>query len=285
MNALKAKKNIVWNFADTAPLLSFEEVHTVCQQSKCPNRSECSSQKSATFLIAGDLCTRNCAFCHVHAGKPLSIEALKEKETSAILSAVSKLNMKYVVLTSVTRDDSEKELANYFAFLVKKLNQAGCLVEVLIPDFHAKEEFLKIITEASPAVIAHNIETVSRLSKKMRPQADYQTSLLTLKKIKEISGHIITKSSFMTGLGENNEDINQLLIDLKEANVDILMIGQYLRPSEKQAIVKKNYTEQEFNILREKANKMGFLHTEAGTFVRSSYKAREVFLKLTKKQR
>lgn len=284
MTAFKIKKKIKLDFENSVSLVSFNEVHTVCEESKCPNRYECSSNHTATFLIAGDICTRNCAFCNVKTGRPLPLEETREKEMEAVIEAVKKTNMKYVVLTSVTRDDDEEGLAGYFALLTRKLKELGCMVEMLIPDFHSNEKYLEIILNAKPNVIAHNIETVSKYSKSIRPQAAYITSLATLHKIKEIDDAMITKSSFLAGLGESFDEINQLMVDLKNAGVNIFMIGQYLRPSAKQTEVKKIYDEKEFTRLQKMANQAQFDHVEAGTFVRSSYRAHEVYLKLLEKK-
>jgi len=267
------KKKIVWDFKKENQLLFFENTHTVCEESRCPNRKECSDNYTVTFLIGGDKCTRNCGFCHVKTGKPLPIKEINEKETDIIIKAAQKLNSKYVVLTSVTRDDDEEGLALYFADLTRKLKEEGFLVEVLIPDFHGDMKYLNIILESRPNVIAHNIETIESLSKKIRPQASYNTSLQTLSYLKNNEYNLVIKSGFMIGLGENMNQIKQVLRNLSDTKIDILTVGQYLQPSKNQLEVKKYYTDEDFFYIKNSAEMMSFKTVYCGYFVRSSYNA------------
>ncbi len=273
-------KRIPWNFEGGVNLLAYKNVHTVCEESRCPNRHECSSLGIATFLIGGRECTRACKFCHIATAKPVALASIAEKEHDDIVRTAVDGKYKYLVITSVARDDDEAGLAHHFARITRSLNGLGITVELLVPDFHGRAEHLNIIAEAGPAVIAHNMETVARLSPAIRPQADYHRSLQFFRFFESAHPQIIRKSAFMLGLGETAEEVETLLDDMKSAAIDIVSIGQYLRPSPEQAPVVKNYSASEFAALEQSADTRGFLASEIGPFVRSSYMAEATLKKL-----
>ena len=268
------------NYVKVKTILGKAKLHTICEEAKCPNVAECFGNGTATFLILGDTCTRNCSYCNVKHGKPLPLNPLEPME---VAESVKTLGLKYAVITSVTRDDLPDGGASVFhetVMEIKRLNK-GCGVEVLIPDFQGKKESLKKIVDAKPDVINHNIEVVKELFPKIRPQGDYRRSLSVLKTVKDMDGRAITKSGFMVGLGETDEQILNTLQDLRENNVDILTIGQYLQPSREHVEVKKYYTPEEFNGFKEAALEMGFKYVESGPLVRSSYHAEQAFAEVT----
>lgn len=280
-SARPPKKKVVWNFAEETRLLRYTHVHTVCEESRCPNRNECSSLGIATFLIGGRECTRACKFCHIATAKPVPLSAIAEKEHDDVIAAAQAGAYDYLVITSVARDDDEAGLAAHFARLTRSLNSMKIRVELLIPDFHNRAEHLSVIAEAQPAVIAHNMETVARLSPWVRPQAEYTRSLALFRYFAQAYPAILRKSAFMVGLGETRAEIEKLLDDMRDAGVDIVSIGQYLRPSLEQAEVKKVYSEEEFHELEESVRQRGFLAWEVGPFVRSSYMAHETMKKVS----
>ncbi|MEZ0324092.1 MAG: lipoyl synthase [Hydrogenothermaceae bacterium] len=257
-------------------LLRRLDLHTVCEEANCPNIGECFSKKTATFMIMGDICTRNCPYCNVSHGKPLPLD---KEEPVKIAKAVKTLGLKYVVITSVDRDDLEDGGASHFAEVVYRIRELSddIKIELLIPDFKGNEKALNTVIQSKPDVINHNIETVKPLYKKVRPQGNYERSINLLRSIKSIDNSIKTKSGLMVGLGETFDDILELFKDLKEADVDIITIGQYLQPSKKHLPVEKYYSDEEFNMLREEAIKVGFKKVFSGKLVRSSYYAGEVF--------
>jgi lipoyl synthase len=273
-------KRISWDFEGGVNLLAYKNVHTVCEESRCPNRHECSSLGIATFLIGGRECTRACKFCHIATAKPLPLSSIAEKEHDDIIRTAIDGKYKYLVITSVARDDDEAGLAAHFARITRSLNNLGITVELLIPDFHGRAEHLDVIAEAGPAVIAHNMETVARLSPSIRPQASYERSLEFFRFFKKSHPQIIRKSAFMLGLGETDEEVETLLDDMKSATIDIVSVGQYLRPSPDQAPVMKNYTMADFAALEKSVEARGFLASEIGPFVRSSYMAEGTLKKL-----
>ena len=247
-------------------------LHTICREAECPNVMECFGRGTATFLILGNVCTRKCLYCNVKHGKP---EKINENEPKKIAEAVKKLNLKYVVITSVTRDDLKDEGSNVFINTtkeIKKLNKAK--VELLIPDLN--EDNLKKIIKAEPDVLGHNIEVAKSLFKRLRPQGDYSLSLSLLRNIKKVNENQKTKSGLMIGLGEGKKDIIRAIEDLRKAEVDFLTIGQYLQPRKDLVEVKKFYTPEEFKELREIGLGLGFEHVESGPLVRSSYKADKI---------
>lgn len=274
-------KRVTWNFEKPTELLAYGNVHTVCEESRCPNRNECSSLGIATFLIGGRECTRACKFCHIATAKPVALAQIAEKERADILRAAEAGRYEYLVITSVARDDDEEGLARHFAALTRDLSDMGISVELLIPDFHGNEALIDLIAESSPAVIAHNMETVARLSPVIRPQARYDRSLQIFRYLKACWPRIIRKSGFMVGLGETQNEIADLLTDMKQAQVDVVSIGQYLQPSHEQASVMKSYAQGEFDELETQVESHGFLAWEVGPFVRSSYMAHATMAKLT----
>jgi lipoic acid synthetase len=265
------------NYSKVKNLLRSAKLHTICEEAKCPNIAECFGGGTAVFLILGNICTRNCRYCNVTHGQP---NTLNVQEPHNIAESVQALNLKYVVITSVTRDDLPDGGAGVFYDTVQEIRRLnkGCKIEVLIPDFQADEEAIQKIVDAVPNVINHNIEVVEELFPLIRPQGDYQRSLDVLKKIKIKTKRIPTKSGLMVGLGETTEQIHATLRDLKNADVDFLTIGQYLQPTRNHTEVKKYYTPEEFLQLKNAALNIGFAHVESGPLVRSSYHAQNVFL-------
>jgi lipoic acid synthetase len=261
------------NIARLRNLINDSSLHTVCESLKCPNIGECFSKNTLTFMIMGNVCTRNCAFCGCDKGTP---GPLDPDEPQKISQAVLKLGLKYVVITSVTRDDLPDGGAGHFADVIRATHAR---IEVLIPDFKGKRSSLDKIIKEKPEVINHNVETVPRLYSKVRPQADYKRSLELLRYIKEVKPSIYTKSGFMVGLGESDDEVFSILRDLKSAGCDIVSIGQYLPPSSKH-YKNARYVEPESFIWYERVGyKMGFYKIFSGPFVRSSYKAGEILWK------
>jgi len=252
-------------------------LNTVCESARCPNKNECYTKNTATFLIMGAVCTRNCRFCNISTAKPLPLD---ENEPKNIAKAIDELGLKYAVITSVTRDDLADGGAEHFAKCIEETRNIPSSftpkIEILTPDFKGDENSLNTIIKAHPDVFNHNIETVPSLYKKARPQAIYQRSLDVLKYVKKNSD-ILTKSGIMVGLGETFEELEQTLVDLKEINCDIVTIGQYIQPSKAHLFVEKYYTPEEFEQLKELAKKIGIKNYQFGPLVRSSYKASEVF--------
>ncbi len=249
-------------------------LNTVCENARCPNKNECYTCNTATFLIMGNVCTRNCRYCNISCQKP---EKLDLNEPLHIARAVKELGLKYAVITSVTRDDLENGGAEHFAnciYEIRKLTPE-VKVEILTPDFKGNNDALDMIIKAAPEVFNHNIETVKSLFKTARPQGNYSLSLEVLQYVKDNSS-IITKSGLMVGLGEDFEQIEETLLDLKSAGVDIVTIGQYIQPSKAHLEVAKYYTPQEFDNLDKLALKIGFTHRQVGPLVRSSYRAAEL---------
>ena len=263
----------------TKTIVNKNNLVTVCQEANCPNITECWSKRHATFMIMGDTCTRACAFCDVKTGKPGKLDEL---EPIKISQAVKKLNLKHVVITSVDRDDLEDGGSNHFFEVInqtRKINP-NTTIEVLTPDFLRKGDAYKKVLEANPDVFNHNIETVPSLYLKVRPGSRYFASLELLKNAKKINKKVFTKSGIMVGLGENKDEILQVMDDLKAADVDFLTIGQYLQPSVKHFPLDRYYTPQEFNELGNIAKSKGFLLVSSSPLTRSSYHADEDFAKL-----
>ena len=249
-------------------------LNTVCDGARCPNKSECYSKNTATFLIMGNTCTRNCRYCNISPARPKPLDADEPKH---IAEAVKELGLKYAVITSVTRDDLPDGGAEHFRKCIdeiRKISDAG--IEILTPDFKGSEQALDIIIQAKPDVFNHNIETVEPIFKTARPQGDYSLSLKVLRYIKDNSS-IVTKSGLMIGLGETFQEIEATLLDLKEAGVDIITIGQYIQPSKAHLEVAKYYTLDEYEDLKELARKIGFKNYQIAPLVRSSYQAKLSF--------
>ncbi|HUS09012.1 MAG TPA: lipoyl synthase [Pyrinomonadaceae bacterium] len=249
------------------------ELHTVCESAQCPNLGECWDQRTATFMILGDVCTRRCGFCAVPKGQPLTVD---EAEPERVAQAVRALNLEYAVVTSVNRDDRKDGGAEIFARTIQAIRrlQPTCKIEVLIPDFQGSREALEIVMAAHPEVLNHNTETVPRLYKDVRPGAKYQQSLDLLLHASTVDGSVSTKSGIMVGLGESSDEILQTMQDLARHRVQILTIGQYLQPSRDHLPIMKYYHPSEFAEFREAGLRMGFAHIESGPLVRSSYHAR-----------
>ena len=265
----------------TKTIVNQNNLVTVCQEANCPNITECWSKRHATFLIMGDTCTRACAFCDVITGKPKSLDPF---EPYKIANAVNKLNLKHAVITSVDRDDLKDGGANHFYEVIietRKLNPLTT-IEVLTPDFLRKGDSYKKVVEASPDVFNHNIETVPNLYRQVRPGSRYFASLELLKNVKIINKNIFTKSGIMVGLGENKDEILQVMDDLRLADVDFLTIGQYLQPSEKHHPLDRYYKPEEFDELKSLAESKGFLLVSSSPLTRSSYHADEDFTVLKK---
>ena len=267
----------------TKTIINNNNLVTVCQEANCPNITECWSKRHATFMIMGDTCTRACAFCDVKTGKPRNLDPL---EPFKISSAVNKLNLKHVVITSVDRDDLYDGGSNHFyeVITVIRKNNPKTSIEVLTPDFLRKGEAYKKVLEANPDVFNHNIETVPSLYLKVRPGARYFSSLELLKNAKKINKKVFTKSGLMVGLGEKKDEILQVMDDLISAEVDFLTIGQYLQPSIKHHPLDKYYKPEEFEELKIIAKSKGFLLVSSSPLTRSSYHADEDFAQLQKKR-
>ncbi|MBS7623663.1 lipoyl synthase [Candidatus Bathyarchaeota archaeon] len=253
-------------------------LHTVCEEAHCPNSAECWGRRTATFMILGDLCTRSCRFCAVKSareGRPVDPE-----EPARLAEAVKRLGVKYVVVTSVDRDDLPDGGAEHFARCVNAIKEASpeSRVEVLIPDFNAELRPLRMVVQSRPDVIGHNVETVERLQGRLRdPKASYRTSLEVLEKIKRLNPSIHTKSSLMVGLGESQDEVLETLRDLRARRVEIVTIGQYLQPSRRHIPVAEYVRPEVFERFRLMAERLGFSHVYSGPLVRSSYHAAELF--------
>lgn len=257
-------------------LLSEAGLHTVCQEAACPNMFECFEKNTATFMILGADCTRNCRFCNVNSNSPTPVDP---GEPQRVAETVLKLKLTYVVVTSVTRDDLPDGGASHFADVIRAVKQAGpgIRVEVLIPDFQGNVKALEIVGNAEPDVINHNIETVKGLYSRVRPQARYQRSLDLIRNVREFFPGLPAKSGIMVGLGETLDELRETLQDLYDHGCNILTVGQYLQPTRDHLPVEKFYTPEEFEQLDRMARDIGFRQVAAGPFVRSSYKARELF--------
>ncbi len=263
-------------YAEMKHRLRSSQLHTICEEAKCPNLAECFGRGTATFLILGDTCTRSCRYCYVKHGTP---RELKNSEPEDVAKSVKALNLSYVVITSVTRDDLADGGASMFHRTIKAIKQVnpGCKVEILIPDFNGDDNALRLVLSAGPDILNHNIEVVKELFLACRPEGSYDRSLRLLRNSKKFYGRIPTKSGCMIGLGETVDQIVQLFHDLRDAQVDMLTIGQYLQPSPSHVCVEKYYTPEEFSELKQRALEEGFHHVESGALVRSSYHAEQAF--------
>ena len=278
---LKIKLDVNDAFSNIKKTIGNHGLHTVCESAHCPNISECWNGGTATFMLMGDVCTRGCRFCAVKTGNPMKKLDLDEpKKLAQALKEVKLFD--YVVLTSVNRDDLEDGGAAHFAECVKEIKKEypQIIVEVLIPDFNGNLDSLKKIVDARPEVIAHNIETVERLQKKVRDiMANYKQSLSVLENVKRMNPKVYTKSAIMLGLGETDEEVLQSMKDLRNIKTDILTIGQYLRPTGWHLEVRQYVPPEKFEFFKNKALEFGFLFCASGPFVRSSYRAGELFIK------
>jgi lipoic acid synthetase len=263
------------NYHDLKRLMRGLSLHTVCESARCPNIGECWSHRTATFMILGDQCTRRCGFCAVPKGHPRG--EIDWQEARRVADAAGRMGLKYVVVTSVDRDDLDDGGATLFARTIEALRRQlpGVKVEVLIPDFRGSEEALKIVLGGRPDVLNHNIETVPRLYPVARRGSRYDRSLGLLRRSRELAPAVPTKSGLMVGLGETFEEVSAVLADLSRLGVDIVTIGQYLRPSGEQLPVARYYSPEEFAALRREGLHLGIRHVESGPLVRSSYHAHE----------
>ena len=275
---LKAKAPMGETFHALKTMARELELHTVCESAHCPNIGECWNQKAATFMMLGNLCTRRCGFCAVPKGKP---EPIDFDEPRRVAYAVAQLGLNHAVVTSVNRDDDNLGAARAFVMVIEEIRKQapGCRVEVLTPDFQGVEESLRMVVAARPEILNHNIETVPRLYRIAKSGGRYERSLEFLRKAKEIaaeSGHTqVTKTGIIVGMGEEMHELLAVFRDLADRKVDILTIGQYLRPSRDHIVMTRYYTPEEFAFLKHEALAMGFKHVESGPLVRSSYHAQE----------
>ena len=259
-------------------ILREQRLHTVCQSARCPNLPTCWGEGTATFMLLGEVCTRACRFCSVTTGWPGG--KLDPEEPARVAKAAKALGLSYVVLTSVDRDDLPDGGAGQFAAAIRALRRElpEAAVEALIPDFSGDREALEVVVEAGPQVVGHNLETVRRLTPKVRdPRASYDLSLSVLRTLKELAPGLVTKSSLLLGLGEREEEIEEALVDLRAAGVDILVLGQYLRPTPRQLPVERYVPPREFRRWEARARALGFRGVVAGPLVRTSFRAAQVF--------
>lgn len=271
---LRAKAPMGENYHNLKKLARGLNLHTVCESAQCPNIGECWNHKTATFMLLGNTCTRRCGFCAVPKGRP---EAIDFDEPRRVGEAVEALGLKFAVVTSVNRDDDNYGGARVFAATIEEIHKRvpDCSVEVLIPDFQGIEECLRIVLDAKPQVLNHNTETVPRLYRAVRSGARYQRTLDLLANVKKINPQMTSKTGVMVGIGESTDELLEVFRDLAARKVDILTVGQYLRPSRDHLPVARLYPPEEFLFLKEEAMKMGFKHVESGPLVRSSYHAHE----------
>ena len=271
---LRAKAPVGENFHQLKKLARGLGLHTVCESAQCPNIGECWNHRTATFMLLGDICTRRCGFCAVPKGRPQPMDL---DEPRRVAEAVATLGLKHAVITSVNRDDDNLGGARIFAETIREVRRvaADCRVEVLIPDFQGLDEALQIVLDARPDVLNHNTESVPRLYRVVRSGARYERTLRLLENAKKFSPGMVTKSGLMVGLGETMTELVDVFRDLAERKVDILTVGQYLRPSRDHLPIARFYTPEEFSYLKEEALRLGFRHVESGPLVRSSYHAHE----------
>ena len=260
------------------------KLHTVCESARCPNRTKCFAEDTATFMILGNICTRNCTFCAVKGGKP---QAPDQQESDHIVQAVDRLGLRYVVITSVTRDDLPDGGSSQFAQTIRAIHKydQNIAVEVLIPDFQGSTSSLQTVVDASPAVLNHNIETVPRLYSEVRPQAKYRQSLDLLKQAKLLDNRLLTKSGLMLGLGESRGEVIEVMADLRQAACDLLTIGQYLQPSLEHHRLVRYVRPEEFEEYQIVGKKLAFISVMSGPLVRSSFHAAEMYISATRKSK
>lgn len=271
---LRVKAPVSPNYTRLKRLMRGHYLHTVCEEALCPNIGECWGRGTATFLLLGDVCTRSCGFCKIKTGRPNGVDW---DEPRRVAETVEMMGLRHAVLTSVNRDDLPDGGATIFAMTIEEIRRRlpHCTVEVLIPDFQGDREALKIVMDARPDILGHNVETVPRLYRRVRPQAKYERSLNVLRWAREMVPDAITKTGIMVGLGERWEEILHVMDDLRAVDCDILTIGQYLQPSRYHLPIERYYTPEEFDKLREEGLARGFKWVESGPLVRSSYHAEE----------
>jgi len=271
---LKARAPMGENYHDLKKLARTLDLHTVCESAQCPNIGECWNHGTATFMLLGNLCTRRCGFCAVPKGRPLPLD---RDEPRRVAEAVATLKLQHAVVTSVNRDDDNLGAAEIFAETIREIKRVRpeCQVEVLIPDFQGREDALQVVLDARPEVLNHNTETVPRLYRAVRSGARYERTLKLLANVKRLAPGMVSKTGVMVGIGETTEELIEVFRDLGEQKVDILTIGQYLRPSKDHLPMTRYYAPEEFALLKEEALRFGFKHVESGPLVRSSYHAHE----------
>ena len=262
------------NYTKLKGIMRKSDLHTVCEEARCPNIGECWERQTATFMILGDTCTRACTYCAVNTGTPSGLDL---EEPIRLARTVVNLSLKYVVITSVNRDDLPDGGAFVFAQCIKQIrkNLPSCKIEVLTPDFEGNLDSLQVVMDAGPDTFNHNIETVRRVFPRVRAKGDFDLSLKILSQAREFNRTAVTKSGMMVGLGETMDEIVQTMEDLRKVDCELLTIGQYLRPSQKHAPISKWYTPKEFEELRKQGENLGFKNVASGPLVRSSYHAEE----------
>lgn len=284
---LKVKAPSGENYNTIKSMLGNLKLATVCQEARCPNIGECWAGGTATFMLMGEVCTRGCRFCAVKTGNPKG--KIDEQEPEKVGWAIAQMGLKYVVITSVNRDDMPDQGADHFARTIEviKANDPKLIVEVLTPDFRGREDLVERVVRSQPEVFAHNVETVERLTPSVRdPRASYKQSLAVLEHVKKVSPKTFTKSSVMLGLGEKDEEIMQTMLDLRAVGCDVVTFGQYLQPTRRHLKVLEFITPEKFKFWEQEALKLGFIYCASGALVRSSYKAGEFFIKgVIEKQR
>lgn len=255
-------------------MMRSKALHTVCEEAMCPNMGECWGAGTATFLMMGDTCTRSCGFCDIKTGRPAPLDW---DEPERVARAVQSMKLKHVVITSVNRDERPDGGAPIFAMVIERIRelQPDCSIEVLIPDFKGSIDALRIVMDTRPEILNHNVETVPRLFRKVQPQDRYEWAQATLSNAKKLDPEVLTKSGVMVGLGETSEEVRAVMRDLRDWNVDILTIGQYLQPSKNHLPIERYYTPDEFEDFRDYGYEIGFKWVESGPLVRSSYHAEE----------
>ncbi len=255
-------------------MMRSKSLHTVCEEARCPNMGECWGSGTATFLLMGDVCTRSCGFCDITTGRPAPLDWL---EPERVAHAVQAMDLRHAVITSVNRDERSDGGAPIFAMVIQRIRelQPGCSIEVLIPDFKGHIESLKIVLDARPEILNHNVETVPRLFKKVQPQDHFEWAQATLTNAKKLDAEVLTKSGIMVGLGETMEEVKAVMDDLCSWGVDIITIGQYLQPTKKHLPIERYYTPEEFEEFERYGGDIGFRWVESGPLVRSSYHAEQ----------
>jgi lipoic acid synthetase len=262
------------NYEWLREMMRSKSLHTVCEEARCPNIGECWGSGTATFLMLGDVCTRSCGFCDIATGKPSPLDWL---EPERIARAVQRMKLRHAVITSVNRDERPDGGAPIFAMVIRRIRelQPGCSIEVLIPDFKGSQDALKIVMDARPEILNHNVETVPRLFKKVQPQDRYEWAEATLFNAKSLDPEVLTKSGIMLGLGETIDEVKTVMDDLRSWGVEILTIGQYLQPSKNHLPIERYYRPEEFAELKTYGEEIGFRWVESGPLVRSSYHAEQ----------
>ena len=262
------------NFKELKQLVQQRRLHTVCEEARCPNIFDCWSRRTATFMILGDVCTRACRFCAVTSGRPTELDI---GEPLRVAESVAQLGLRHAVITSVDRDDLADGGSGIFARTIRAIRRRspGTTIEVLTPDFQGDLEAARTVVDAGPDIFNHNTETVPRLYARIRPKAVYANSLALLRHVKQLAPQMVTKSGLMVGLGESEDELLEVFRNMRAHNIDVLTVGQYLRPTKKHAEVVRYYPPEEFVRLKEMAVAMGFRHVESGPLVRSSYHADE----------